>query len=217
MLDLMEYLCDLQRTSNDNSNSPEFFCFQRPVIIILNTNGGIQAGGKIDPQGYPGSHWLSVIILPRNYGGLSPTNSYKSNQNYNTPERIFLYDSLPNGRHLSEEFITMMKTGTSRTKTVDGKTNTQVLPKLLSQDAIFAFNSNKDQQTFADNSCGYWAIYHALMTILEGNDDFRSKYASTASEESEFEASLYLRRTINNLNMELATTSKELSPLLTKY
>ena len=128
-----------------------------------------------------GSHWVCLLITPRNYGGL-----LKHNPNPPGPERVFLFDSINSQRSIP----TRIKEGlTSKWNKmcVDKLGDTEIqytteYPSSLAEDAQFENKAFLTQQY--ENSCGYWAMYNAVMLLLTGDASFYDNMHKTSAKKN---------------------------------
>ena len=183
----------------------------KPVIAVLNTQGKNDVTESKEMEtfdNYYGSHWVSLVILPRNFVGLRHKFSANKNKQLvaSTPnERIFLFDSLPHypSREVPLELKKVLKHGMQTKQTIEGETRLDITPSAVETDCLVKNNTYKRQQHYQDETCGLWAIYNALMVVLDGTDNFWHEFfrKDTAEEETRFGAGQYLRSIIKELSL----------------
>ena len=73
---------------------------------------------------------------------------------------------------------------------IEGREVLDITPSAVEKDCLTRDNTHKRQQCFQDNTCRLWAIYNALMTVLDGTDNFWHDLfrKDTSHEDSKFEA-----------------------------
>ena len=174
--------------------------FKKPVIMAINaceSDDPVVGGGLSEAKE---THWLCIVILPKKFRGLlhSVVNQDDVKED-DQVEKVYLFDSLCSNRKLPDKLEYALKFGFSRLRDVEGTSVPQILPPLLSPNAVFKFNSGKLLQTSTDNTCGLWSVYNGVMTLFEGYDDFWVKFPLTSSVNDRAEAGLYLRRLTSNL------------------
>lgn len=148
----------------------------KPIVAIMNTEGKQKSNmptTRIDANEILGSHWISIVILPKDYKPLCNLNQKYGTKDY---EQLFLYDSLTTNRKVPEEIIQIFKYGGERKMAIDEKRSEdsddyKIFPCLDPHKAQIKMNTNGKQQG-RDFHCGYWAIYNAVMTLITGSDDW---------------------------------------------
>jgi len=147
--------------------------------------------------------------LPRGYTGLKYKFSKNKNKRLLTKrinDQVFLFDSLPNypPREIPLELKKALKNGMQIRHVIEGQTRTDITPSTVESDCLITNNTYKRQQCCQDNTCGLWAIYNALMTVMDGTDNFWHElfHKDTSEEESKFEAGRYLRNIIKELSLQ---------------
>ena len=183
----------------------------KPIIAILNTQGRNDSTEDKENsmlKNCYGSHWMTLVILPRHFIGLKYKFSANNNPQYlNIQEReqIYLYDSLPHfpTREIPFDLKKALKQGLRiSTQTAEGVKLEDCIPSTVGADCLMRNNTYKRQQAYGDNTCGYWAIYNALMTVLDGTDNFwHDLFRKDSSEdETKFGAGCYLRSIIKEFS-----------------
>ncbi len=166
----------------------------KPVIVVLNTSGGKDLHGKIRPFDFYGSHWLSLVILPKNFNGLIPPSSdVKSDLSV---ERIYLFDSLPSNRKIPEILKSVLIDGVKDAE-MEGVSWRKFVPSCISRGALWFERTSKKLQSAEDNNCGFWALANAIMATVSGSDLYWQKLPDLNSEESTLrktQVGLYLRQ-----------------------
>ena len=155
-----------------------------------------------------GSHWVAIVFLPLNFRGLLgnlPDDDFSDDF-----QKIILFDSLPSHRNFPPAFTELIKSGFYHK--YDASTNNphqteHHYPNVFDKDIWIIQKSNRRQQNL--NSCGYWAIFNALMTVLTGNHEFYEKFSiespldSILTEDQRYNrlinADYFLMETINSL------------------
>ena len=146
---------------------------------------------------------IGSVLLPPNFKGLLHSSKSDFSQ-----ERLFLFDSFATHRTILELLKSSLTSGGCRTRVIDNITHkTQSIPPLLSPNAIFVNNSYKSVQAAGDNSCGYWSVFSALMTVLEGNDDFWRNLPDSPQEQFKQQVGLFLRRHFDTINQNVVQKS----------
>src|SRR5690242_9177563 len=117
-----------------------------------------------------GNHWVSLVILPEHYSGTP--NYLKIDQSQMSTigievEQVYLYDSIASTRNIPIKLKTTLCTGEYAKR---GKGMIRV-PGLFGQECRYTEHTGLDQQA-GTNTCGYWAMYNVLMTVLTGSDAF---------------------------------------------
>lgn len=182
----------------------------KPVVSILNT-GNAPDADNISPMGFHGSHWVSLIILPSNYVGYKDVHQKSQTKPLETPNRVYLFDSLPSAPHREIPFKLKQALcfGTMNLVEVEEKTHWEFTPPLIDQNSVFFSNTNKRQQTNTDNNCGFWAVANAIMVVNDGNDNLwhRLFASDTSEDDTKFNAGCFLRQQLNTFLDRPQTTS----------
>ena len=122
---------------------------------------------------------MSFVLLPKGFNGLlhqhtpicTDANPQLKDITGDCHERVYLFDSFPTYRTLPDHLQHLLTAGGSRMREIEDKsTIVQNFSRILSPNATIRFNSQKSLQLSGDNSCGFWAIFAAIITVLEGND-----------------------------------------------
>lgn len=136
----------------------------RPIVMILNTQG-VKAWHRADATASGGSHWVSCVILPRNY--VTPHGVAVENPH----EIIYFVDPLYPNRKLPLEFKAILSEGLQCHFEVEGQpfnhTISAPFPGMVCVDEINVF-----QQAEGSLDCGWWAVYNALKIIQTGSTEF---------------------------------------------
>ncbi len=123
-------------------------------------------------------------------------------------EYVYLYDSIPSSREFPWHLETALTIGTEA-QIMDDNGNPHYIrtPPVVSPQAKFICRTDKRQQARGDLTCGYWAIYNSIMTVLEGSDSFWNKLFEEGAEtdDSMYQAGIYLRYLIDSLAQSLST------------
>ena len=169
----------------------------KPIIAILNTRGKDSKFEASHPlEEYFGSHWVSIIITPKDYKGLSFNNG-KEQFMESSNEKVFLFDSLPISPE--REIPTLLRRALTSGKTLYEECEDQVIERTIlpaiNKNAEFWVYTKNTQQSLSDNTCGFWAIYNALMIVLQGNDNnyWKLFHRDSSEEETRFNAGCYIR------------------------
>jgi len=149
---MLDYLQEILRQTSKGQAVP-ISELQKPVIFILNTQGADSEDEKINSIVWKGSHWLTMVILPKNFHGLisNPSTLFNSNKDENSHdpqayEKVFLFDSFSSHQDLPELLKTSLKFGASRIREVSGElSNLQEFPPILSSNTVFINNTSKCQ------------------------------------------------------------------------
>ena len=157
----------------------------RPVIMITNTKGvNLRKKGPYEEINYNletgGSHWVAIVFLPQNFRGL--LKNCPDDEFYHEFQKIIIFDSLPSSRMFPSTLKELMRAGFSHKYNGSDKDSYQPehnYPNVFDNDMWIIEKCNRRQQNL--NSCGYWAIFNALMTVLTGNHDFYDKFSIESS------------------------------------
>ena len=168
---------------------------QKPIIYITaiqcrNRNMNQIISNKMQSGFDYGSHWISMVILPKNFKGL--LNKVKIPKK---SEQVLLFDSINSRRELPNEFKVKMTDIWNRVEqNSKGDGNIyRTFPPSLDKEASFASKAFMNQQNY--NSCGYWAMFNSIMTVMTGNGEFYDSMANSSinSREQNHLAELYIR------------------------
>ena len=149
----------------------------KPVVMIIN-NRGIPENLKESEVNYEenyGTHWLSIVLLPQLYKGVLGNKLYEATDER---QRIILFDSAQSNRPFPQTFLEVMENGYFRKYNSSDKDSTQAelyYKSPIDENSEFVIKTNRRQQY--SNSCGYWAMFNSLMTILTGSHDFYDEFS----------------------------------------
>lgn len=136
----------------------------KPIVMILNTQG-VKARHRADAMASGGSHWVSCVILPKNY--VTPNGVAIGNPQ----EIVYFVDPLYQNRKLPLEFKAILSEGFQCNFEVEGQlfnhTIVAPFPEMVCVDEINVF-----QQAEGSLDCGWWAVYNALKIIQTGSTEF---------------------------------------------
>ena len=172
----------------------------KPIIAIWNTNSIKQQENRIKPIIWNtnsikqqedrmihndiigGSHWQTIVIVPKEYRILDKIISHES-------ECIFFRDSLNPGVSIPNNFVSYLRQQRfANLKVIENK------------------HGNIQQETNF-NDCGWWAIYNAIMFIIDGNTDFLNQFYQTIPD-----SGFKLRSIFNDFNLSYSSAVKSLNP-----
>lgn len=184
VFDLLEMLSNCYlRNHFDPYLSPRI---TKPAIIILNLTSKDPISVNTFPNEYVGTHWVSLIILPKNFSGLINSSEVMKN------EQVILMDSLKSDLRIPASLKTGLQLGKTITKTIDGFQRQLSIPPLLSAHCEFHEFTSVQLQT-SDNSCGLWSLFNVIHTMITGSSEFHFQFLPTKSNDlSKNAAAFYL-------------------------
>lgn len=160
-------------TSHDNtridngiirSNAP----LTKPIIAIMNTDS-LRPEHKSDTKAMGGVHWVTLVILPKNY------KTPKGASIHNANEKIYLIDSLDPKRKPPETLKKILTKGDIQEEksAATGTDNTLKVRRHLIAAAFpnadFEELPNFKVQQVGTNDCGWWAIDNARQIVETGS------------------------------------------------
>ena len=180
--------------------------FIKPIIAILNTKGktGYSHGQYVDPQTTAGSHWVCLVILPKDFQGFL----YQS-MNLECIEKVVMFASAGMVKEFPLRFRVVMTQGTTF---IRENKHEYVIPKnMIDPNSTYKIY-NTIQQNAA--SCGYWAIFNSIMMVMTGQAHFFEEFTSSnikeeANGSTRSSAENYLRQTIEYLYEKAKTEKRE--------
>ena len=124
IFDLLQYLHDLRKLDYPLGPSNQSDELRKPVIVVLNTSGRDASDDNVDPTEIKGSHWMSLVLLPKNFRGLLFQKQGTTNKSLSSileqPEKIFLFDSIPSHKRLPDRLTSALIKGDSRMRNIVG-------------------------------------------------------------------------------------------------
>lgn len=147
--------------------------FEKPIIAILNTASGEIKNNAEAARKVFGVHWLVLVILPQEFKGLLG----EKNQ-FNEGDHIILFDSLGQNRTLPSYFQKALCTYMKFERELEDnkEPTTYEIPPLVAKNSTFTSHTSTFLQDA--NSCGYWAIFNAIMAVLTGTDEFFLQFST---------------------------------------
>ena len=136
----------------------------KPIIMILNTQA-VKPRHQTDAKAIGGSHWVTCVILPRNY--VTP----KGVAIHNPREIIYYIDPLYENRKLPADFKAILQSGLMYTYVLNEIDYAEQITAPFPE-AQFIDEINVFQQADGSVDCGWWALYNALQIIQTGSTDY---------------------------------------------
>ncbi|MBL0319516.1 MAG: hypothetical protein IPP74_09575 [Alphaproteobacteria bacterium] len=155
---------------------------KKPIVMVINT-ASAKAKSKLDATAKGGAHWVTCVILPRDY---HPTNGEPLN---NDMEQVFFIDSL------NDCTITKGMMGVFDNLYVDGRDSSLINPE-------YQKNPNIKQQE-GGSDCGWWATYNAISVVSTGSSRYMERFSQPSREPAK-----KMRELMPDLSIE-APLSKE--------
>jgi len=192
----------MSHTSREKEGPDSPLVLTKPVIMIVNTSCARSEGESSHMlERVWGSHWIAIVILPRNFYGMVNTRDRKENATQKfTSERVYFYDSIASGRTLPQCLLDAFQRGKQKVAQSEAGSLLVHIPPILSQSCEVFNYSHVQQQATNDKTCGLWALYNAVMTVLKGDDSSWKacfKHPTLISNVSRLNTGLYLRRLSN--------------------
>lgn len=153
----------------------------KPVVMIINTSSA-KPKFSTDTQAIGGIHWVTCVILPKQYKMLEKEYKFDS-------EQIYFIDSLYDNNKLPDTFKNILSNEISYLViSSPGEEELKKNPTLIEQQTTYThklkstFKTPKfvdlisiPQQSCGDD-CGFLAVYNVLMIILTGSGDYTKKF-----------------------------------------
>lgn len=163
--------------TEDNTQASNGFIQQdggilkKPIIGILNTSG-VQAISSTDTQIVGGSHWITWVVLPKNY------RTSAGNEIKNDRELIFVLDSLmPNRQSLPDVFQDILSKGYKHrfgAPTSERESKQSIRTHTLQAafpNAEWVQLTDYQKQQIGCTDCGWWAVDNAIKIVETGSAD----------------------------------------------
>ena len=167
--------------------------FTKPIIIIANT-GQLSLNEETCNttnlnEIIKGTHWITFVYLPPNFKGLLSYHEDESEEKWE--ERFILFDSLPLIKTIPTTLKDKLCNGFFRKYDKSPQNSKEAEITYLNpigKTTKFITRANRTQQGY--NTCGYWAIFNAIMTVLTGSDRFYERFSVEISKRKEMENNL---------------------------
>ncbi|ACE05906.1 hypothetical protein Aasi_0501 [Candidatus Amoebophilus asiaticus 5a2] len=145
----------------------------RPIIMILNTTPvGVLRTHDMTKEG--GLHWQTCVILPKNYTSLSG----KSLDN--KEEIIFYVDSLNPDKEIPSPLLYILKGGGLDILKTENTTRIRAIKPIFPNIEVKHKLGAKQQKD--GWSCGWWAVYNALMILYTGDIKYVEQFKNPSNE-----------------------------------
>jgi hypothetical protein len=152
---------------------------KKPIVMIINTHG-VVANEASASNTTGGKHWVTCVILPKDYVILGNTISHLN-------ERVFFIDSLYEDSKLPELFKKALIEGMAyigkhspgEKEFLDDPTLKetpfpyQIPPAFPAAEFYDCINIPQQE---GGEDCGWWALYNAIMFVLTGGKEFTEQF-----------------------------------------
>jgi Predicted AAA-ATPase len=142
---------------------------RKPVIAIWHST---------ETQSFVGAHWQTLVILPKYYI------TFDQRPLENPNELIFFKDPYYEGKSIPKAFKNLLNNRISFNNILgEDQQNEEVKMGGIMPNAEFydtKYINVKQQKD--ESSCGWWAVYNAIMFVMTGSDDFIRQFSSIAED-----------------------------------
>jgi len=163
----LNYVVEIQKIIDSHGGE-----LNSPIIMVLNTTPvGVLEEHDMTKEG--GLHWQTCVVLPKNYTSLSG----KSLDN--KEEIIFYVDSLNPGKEVPNPLLYILKGGGLNIFKTGDATRIQAVKPLFPNIEVRDKLGAKQQKD--GWSCGWWAVYNALMIVYTGDTKYLEQFKTPSN------------------------------------
>ncbi|GAB4224151.1 MAG: hypothetical protein Tsb005_20870 [Gammaproteobacteria bacterium] len=140
----------------------------KPTIIVTNTQT-VHASSSTEVTANGGSHWIALVILPRNYQPKDSTFSKVDNQNH----QIFYLDSCSDDNNFPSKLKSQLQQKVLTSQLDENTRHLHTIDNIYHDAELY---KPKIKQQRHGRDCGWWLVYNVMMLIYTGNTDFLKKF-----------------------------------------